>query len=140
MIGLRLCAFWRKTTQVKDTINRTTTLDVDLDHLAKAVLVIFPQYNITLLFAFPYYPLWNEVTMHRLHLGSRQLGSTSVRLGQLLKLLGIFLRDIFVSSLSSVYLLNHSYQYILQDVYLTHWVLTQHYIIFLLRTVQFWPL
>lgn len=83
MIRLRLCVSGgrpqRKSAILIISYQRYTlstwlsTIEADLDHLAKVMLVRFPHCDITLLPAFPYCPLWKDVTMCSPHLGSREL-------------------------------------------------------------------
>ena len=56
------------------------TTDIELDHLTKVVLISFVYYKVTLFFSpFPCYIVWKAVSMHRLHLGSRELCFSSLK-------------------------------------------------------------
>lgn len=86
VVGLR--GGTQKTVHYNHTISSVHTLqipvDVDLDHLAKAVFVSFPYYK--LLSFPPFYTLWKEVTKHSLQLRIEEVCSPSFRVGYLHKL------------------------------------------------------
>lgn len=91
-------------------------VDVTLDHLAEVVFVRFLRSKVILPLSFPRTAFYKEVSVHSLHLES-ELCFTSLREEYLHKLLGILLKEIFVSSHLLIYSLINLYQYELNDTY-----------------------
>lgn len=82
--------------RVKDTYNHVAYYcDVDLDHLAEVVLVRFLLCKVSLPPAF-HTVLFGRKSLHKPHLKSRELCSTSFRVEYLYKLFGILLHKKFV--------------------------------------------
>lgn len=100
------------------------TTQVGPEHLAEVVFVTFLYCACTLFF--PYSTLsslWKEATVCSSFLQIGEFCSTSLRVEDLHKLLGILLHGIFVSSPPLINLLNHvfiSYLYVLLAT--GHWV------------------